>query len=204
MEHLGKCKKVIIDANKSLFIPTDQSKSEQYASYLEKFYHAEGNMYIKEKLGRRISQLRGGVAVLKIGSSDFEREYLKDKADDAIKACKAALEEGIVEGGGMCLYRIAGKLNGKTIGEQILHKALKAPFLKILENAGKDPLDILKRMTIVEWGYDAKNDECCDLLGCGIIDPAKVERCAFENALENAAQFITMFCSITDDVENKV
>lgn len=196
MKDLGKCKRVVIDANKSLFIPEDSSKSEMYANHLKKFAKAETNMYVKERLERRISQLEGGIAVLKIGSSDFEREYLKDKADDAIKACKAALEEGVVVGGGQCLARIATNMKAKTVGEQILKKALLAPFAKILENANKDYAEVLMKGGLN--GYDVKNDKYVDMIESGIIDPAKVERCALENAVQNAAQFITMFASITE------
>lgn len=205
--HLGRAKKVISDANKTLFLPEDPSKSEQYATHLEKFKNDEANWYVKQKLEKRISQLRGGIAVLRIGTQDFNREYLKDKADDAIKACKAALEEGVVEGGGMCLWRIAQNLKGKTVGEQILKNALREPFKKICENAGKDYAEVL--LTIRDWnvgqnedalyGYDARNDTYVPLIENGIIDPAKVTRCAVENAVSNAANFITMFCSITDE-----
>ena len=200
--HLGHCKKVVSDSNKTLFIPSDYSMAKTYAKNLEKVMKDEPNMYLQERLKRRISQLRGGIAVLKIGASDFEREYLKDKADDAIKASKSALEEGIVEGGGMCLWRIASEMNPKTIGEEIFKKALTAPLRKIIENAGKDYAEIIKNMPD-SFGYDAKYDECIPLIANGIIDPAKVERCAVENATANTAQFITGFCAITDLIEEK-
>lgn len=203
-EHLGRAKKVVSDANKTLFVPAKPEKAEQYANHLEKFRSSEANWYVKQRLEKRISQLRGGVAVLKIGTQDFNREYLKDKADDAIKACKAALEEGVVEGGGMCLWRIASEMKGKTIGEQILKKALRAPFKRICENAGKDHAEILTDLVLVnqtelaQQGYDARHDTYVPLIENGIIDPAKVERCAVENAVSNAANFITMYASITD------
>lgn len=200
--HLGWCKKVVCDQNKTLFIPKDPSKAEIYAANLEKIADAEPNMYLKERLKKRVSQLRGGVAILRIGASDFEREYLKDKADDAIKASKSALEEGIVEGGGMTLWRIAQDMKPKTIGEEIMKKALVAPFKKIIENAGKDYAEIISKMP-KDSGYDAKFDEFVPLIANGIIDPAKVERCAVENATANTAQFITGFCAITDLVEDK-
>lgn len=204
-DHLGRAKKVVADANKTLFVPSHPEKAELYANHLEKFRNNEANWYVKQRLEKRISQLRGGVAVLKIGTQDFNREYLKDKADDAIKACKAALEEGVVEGGGMCLWRIASKMKGKTIGEQILKKSLQAPFKKICENAGKDHAEILMDIKTysdgygTSMGYDARNDEYILLVENGIIDPAKVERAAVENAVSNAANFITMFASIVDE-----
>jgi chaperonin GroEL len=199
---LGSVKKAIIDANKSIFIPSNPKKALAYASHLEMFWDKEPNMYIKDKLGKRISQLRGGIAVLKIGTPDFNRAYLKDKADDAIKASKVALQEGVVEGGGMCLYRISRAMKPKSVGEEILQRALKAPLRKIIENSAKDYAEIIKDMP-EEMGYDAKNDKYVDMFKSGIIDPAKVERCALENAVSNAAQFITMSASITDHVDDK-
>lgn len=207
LEHLGKVKKIISDANKTLFIPAETSNAKEYATFLEKFVREEPNMYIKQRLQKRIAQLRGGIAVLKIGGQDFEREYLKDKADDAIKASKSALEEGVVEGGGMCLWRISQQIRPKTVGEIILKNALTAPFKKIISNAGKEYADIISDLTLAQQvednpiGYDAKLDEYVALIVNGIIDPAKVERCSLENAIANAAQFITMFASITDEPE---
>jgi chaperonin GroEL len=160
-------------------------------------------MFIKERLERRIAQLRGGIAILKVGSpTDYDREYLKLKAEDAIKAVKSALEEGVVEGGGMCLWRIAQEIKGKTIGELILKKALTAPLRKIIENAGEDYTDIVRNISDI-FGYDAKNRGFCDLVKAGIIDPAKVERYALENSIYNAGQFITISASIYDYVEKK-
>lgn len=205
LENLGKVKKVVSDANKTLFIPADTKPSEVYANHLEKFIREEPNMYIKTRLEKRVAQLRGGIAILRIGCQDFEREYLKDKADDTIRACKAALLEGIVEGGGMCLWRIAAQLKGKTVGEKILKEALKAPLKQIIKNASKDYADIISDLTLVNQkedvahGYDAKNDTYVDMVKSGIIDPAKAERCSVENSISNAAKFITMFASITDE-----
>ena len=205
LNHLGWVKKIVSDSNKTLFIPKDVSKSLEYSNNLQKIANIEPNMYIKERLEKRISQLRGGVAVLKIGCQDFEREYLKDKADDAIKASKSALQEGIVAGGGMTLWKIAQDMKPKTIGEEILKKALVAPFKRIIENAAKDYAEISNKISRLEpgFGYNAKTDEFVNLIDEGVIDPAKVERCAIENAVSNTAQFITGFCSITDKPEKK-
>jgi chaperonin GroEL len=147
---------------------------------------------------RRVSQLRGGVAVLKVGTyGDYEREYIKLKAEDTVKAVKAALEEGIVEGGGMTLWRIADELKSNTVGEEILKKALKAPLRKIIENAGKDYADIVRGLPD-GMGYDAKLDTYTNMIKSGIIDPTKVERCAVENSVSSASTFITSFATISD------
>lgn len=200
-KHLGKVKKIVSDASKTLFIPEDTTSAILWANHLQKFYNEEPNMYVKEKLLKRISQLKGGIAVLKIGAAtDFERVYLKRKAEDAVKAVKAALEEGIVEGGGMALWRIASELKAKTIGEEILKRALTAPLRKIIENAGKDYAEVIRDMPD-GFGYDAKWNEYIPLIENGIIDPAKVERCALENSVSAAGTFITTFTTITEYVK---
>jgi chaperonin GroEL len=200
--YLGSVKKITVDANNSLFIPVSNKSAEARADFLDKFAEAENNMYIKERLVKRISQLRGKIAVLKISGQDFEREYLKDKADDAIKASKVALQEGVVEGGGMCLWRIAQDMKPKSVGEEILRKALIAPLKQNIENAGLDYAEITNGF-IGGVGYDTRKNAYVDMVEYGIIDPAKVERCAVENAVANAAQFITGHCSVTEYVEPK-
>jgi chaperonin GroEL len=197
LNHLGRCKEIEVTDNKSLFIPDDVKKSRTYVGVLKQRATEERNQYVKEKLLRRAQQMQGSVAVLKIGSPDFNREYLKDKADDAIKACKAALEEGIVEGGGMCLYRIAEAIKPKSIGEEILKKALSSPLRKIIENAGQDYAEIVKSMPQGQ-GYDAKKDCYADMISSGIIDPSKVERVSIINAVSNSANLITSHASISE------
>lgn len=201
--HLGRVKKVVSDSQKTTFIPTEGGNTSTWVAHLEKFAHQEPNQYIRERLERRIAQLRGGIAVLKIGApTDFERVYLRLKADDAVKAVKAAMEEGIVEGGGMTLYRIALKMKPTTIGEAILKRALTAPLRRIIENAGKDYAEIITEMP-KDMGYNAKDDCYAPLLSDGIIDPAKVERVALENAVSAACIFITTFATISDHVEER-
>jgi len=201
--YLGKVKKIIVDANKSLFIPESNKPAQKRAEFLQKFADLEQNMYIKERLVKRISQLKGQIAVMKIGGQDFEREYLKDKADDAIKASKVALQEGVVEGGGMCLWRISNGMKGKTIGEIIMKEALKAPLKTIIKNAAKDYAEIVSTFVFNKehLGYNAENNTYVNMIEHGIIDPAKVTRCAIENSIANAAQFIIGMDngSITDE-----
>lgn len=200
---LGKAKKVICSSQDTLFIGRHES-AQTHATHLLKMADQEHNMYVKEKLINRAASLTGSVAILRIASpNDYDREYLKLKADDTIKAVKAALEEGIVRGGGMSLWYIAQEMNPKTVGEEILKKALTYPLKKIIENAGKDYADIVSRIN-AEYGlgYDAKNDKVCDMIGSGIIDPTKVERCAIENAITAASIFITAFATNTEYVED--
>lgn len=196
LEHLGKAKKIVCDANKTLFLG-DGLAAKIYAHDLERRAENEPNMYVQKKMRERVAQLRGGVAVLRVGApTDFEREYLKFKAEDAVKAVQAALAEGVVEGGGLVLWRIAQEMKPKTVGEEILKKALTAPFRKILENAGKDYAEVVSAMP-EGMGYDAKNDTYVPMIKSGLIDPAKVERCALENAVSAASTFITTFAVIT-------
>lgn len=202
VEHLGRVKKIVCDANKTLFT-TDGVASKKYANYLESQIETEPNMYQARKMRDRVAHLRGGVAVLKIGApTDFERDYLRLKAEDSVKAVQAALAEGVVEGGGMTLWRIAQDLTPKTIGEEILKKAMTAPLKKIVENAGKDYTEVITNMP-GGLGYDAKNDTYVNMIESGIIDPSKVERCALENSISASSVFITTNAVIHEYVEPK-
>jgi chaperonin GroEL len=201
-EHLGYAKKVVSDANKTLFI-TDGVSARKFIPTLEAQLENEQNQYTARNLKQRIAKLKGGLAVLRIGAStDFERDYLRRKAEDSVKATQAALAEGYVEGGGMALWRLAQGLAGKTIGEQILNRALRAPFKRIVENAGKDYAEIVAGLQ-PNMGYNARDDKYEKLIDKGIIDPVKVERCALENAVSAAGTFITTFALITDEPEDK-
>lgn len=197
VKHCGRAKKVVSDAHKTLFIGNGNN-AKLRANELDILADNEPNMWVKKKLETRAAQLRGGIAVLKIGApTDLEREYLKLKADDAVKAVLAALDEGIVEGGGMALWRVAQELPNKTIGEQILKKALRAPFEAIVRNTGEDFAEIVAGIGSDKMGYDAKNNKYVDMISAGIIDPIKVERVALENAISSAATFITTSSAIT-------
>lgn len=145
---------------------------------------------------KRIARLSGGVAVISVGAkTESEMRYLYYKVEDAVNATKSAIEEGIVEGGGMALYRISKKLGDKEVGERILKKALTSPLRKIIENGGKDYTEILLGMPAGK-GYNAKKDAYEDLIKTGVIDPTKVERCAVENAVSFAGAFLTTFGTV--------
>ena len=196
LSDLGIAKKIVCDANKTLFLGNGDA-SREYAQLLEQQTAHEPNMYLEQKNKERIAKLMGGVATLRIAApTDAERSYLKRKAEDAVKATQAALSEGVVEGGGMALWRLS-LFAPKTIGEEILKKAMTAPLRTIIENAGKDYTEVLMNMPKSK-GYDAKNDCYTDMFTSGILDPTKVERCALENAISTASIFITTFCVITE------
>lgn len=196
-EHCGTSDKVICTSKTSLFIGKTNS-GKIHAELLSQQLNNITNQYEKEIIKKRIAKLTGGIAIIKIGSTtDLDRVYKKHKTDDTVASVKSALEEGVVEGGGMCFWRIAQNIKVKTVGDIILKKALTTPLKKICENAGLDYSEIISNMPI-ECGYNAKTG-CYDrLLDVGVIDSAKVERVALENAVSNSSNFITMHATIVD------
>lgn len=201
-KHLGLAEKVICEEKKTVFMSGALSAKKQ-ADRLEAFANGNPNQLEARKLRERAAKLKGGIAVIRIGAhTDAERSYLKDKAEDTIHSVQSALEEGVVQGGGMALYRIATSLKPKTIGESILVRALSAPLRQIVSNAGKEYAEIVKNLP-EGCGYDAKRDVYCDFFKDGILDPHRVERCAVENAVSTAAHFITTHAAITDKPEKK-
>lgn len=196
-EHLGVARR-ITSYDKKTIIVNKSERTKSHVEFLRITANNNTNYYDKKSLNMRADRLEGGVAVIKVGAhSDSEREYLKHKIEDAVNATKSALEEGLVEGGGMCLYRISGRLRGVSVGEEILKKALKAPLKAIIENAGDDYTSVIKKLPNKK-GYDVLASKNVDMFKKGIVDPAKVTRCAFENALSSAATFITHGVAITD------
>jgi chaperonin GroEL len=170
----------------------------------------------KEKLEERVAKLSGGVAVISVGAAtETEMKYLKDKIDDAVKATKASIEEGIVAGGGSALAKIAKKLAtqdpkmsaDEKIGFGIVMNALTMPLTQIAINAGKDDAAVIVSKVQsgkTNAGYDALTDEIVeDMLVKGIIDPAKMQRMALENAVSAAAMLLTTEAAIADIPEPK-
>ena len=164
--------------------------------------------YDKEKLQERLAKLAGGVAVLYVGAaSEVEMTEKKDRVDDALHATRAAVEEGIVVGGGVALVRTKEKLaklksenaDEKT-GIQIVEKAIEAPIRTIVENAGGEGSIVISKVLESKdsIGYDAKNEEYVDMLKAGIIDPKKVTRIALENAASVAGMILTTECAVVD------
>ena len=199
--HFGFAKKVMSGANVTTFIGNGRD-GKRYAQVLEAQAANDPNRYSAEKTRERAAKMKGGVAIMRIAApTDQERKYLVRKAEDSVRAVQAAILEGVVEGGGMCLWRIAQDMKPKTVGEEILKKALTAPLRKIIENAGKDYAEIVTKMPEGE-GYNAMTGTYQLLTNMGIVDPAKVERCAIENAVSAASQFITTFALITDYKED--
>ncbi|MFS4483818.1 chaperonin GroEL [Hyunsoonleella sp. 2307UL5-6] len=168
--------------------------------------------YDKEKLQERLAKLAGGVAVLYVGAaSEVEMKEKKDRVDDALHATRAAVEEGIVAGGGVALVRskktlekIATDNLDETTGVQIVNKAIEAPLRTIVENAGGEGSVVINKVLEgkKDFGYDAKSEEYVDMLKAGIIDPKKVTRIALENAASVAGMILTTECALIDIKED--
>ena len=168
--------------------------------------------YDKEKLQERLAKLAGGVAVLYVGAaSEVEMKEKKDRVDDALHATRAAVEEGIVAGGGVALVRAKKVLESlatenldETTGVQIVNKAIEAPLRTIVENAGGEGSVVINKVLEgkKDFGYDAKTETYVDMLEAGIIDPKKVTRVALENAASVAGMILTTECALVDIKED--
>ncbi|WP_417291266.1 chaperonin GroEL [Corallibacter sp.] len=168
--------------------------------------------YDKEKLQERLAKLAGGVAVLYVGAaSEVEMKEKKDRVDDALHATRAAVEEGIVAGGGVALVRAKKVLEkittdnlDETTGVQIVNKAIEAPIRTIVENAGGEGSVVINKVLEgkKDFGYDAKSEQYVDMLKVGIIDPKKVTRIALENAASVAGMILTTECALIDIKED--
>ena len=168
--------------------------------------------YDKEKLQERLAKLAGGVAVLYVGAaSEVEMKEKKDRVDDALHATRAAVEEGIVAGGGVALVRakaVLAKITtenlDETTGVQIINKAIESPLRTIVENAGGEGSVVINKVLEgkKDFGYDAKSEEYVDMLKAGIIDPKKVTRIALENAASVAGMILTTECALIDIKED--
>ena len=169
--------------------------------------------YDREKLQERLAKLAGGVAVLYVGAaSEVEMKEKKDRVDDALHATRAAVEEGIVAGGGVALVRaqkMLEKLDALNIDEatgiQIVSKAIEAPLRTIVDNAGGEGSVVINKVLEGkgDFGYDAKSDSYVDMLKAGIIDPKKVTRVALENAASVSGMILTTECMVVNKPEEK-
>ena len=168
--------------------------------------------YDREKLQERLAKLAGGVAVLYIGApSEVEMKEKKDRVDDALSATRAAIEEGIVPGGGVAYIRaisaienLKGDNEDETTGIQIVRRAIEEPLRQIVANAGKEGAVIVQKVREGEgdFGYNARTDVFENLMASGVIDPAKVTRVALENAASIAGMLLTTACIVSDKKED--
>ena len=169
--------------------------------------------YDKEKLQERLAKLSGGVAVLYVGAaSEVEMKEKKDRVDDALRATRAAIEEGIVAGGGVAYIRALDALEGlqgdnadETTGIDIIKRAIEEPLRQIVANAGKEGAVVVQKVREgkADFGYNARTDVYENLHAAGVVDPAKVTRVALENAASIAGMFLTTECVIVEKKEDK-
>ena len=169
---------------------------------------ATKSTYDKEKLQERLAKLAGGVAQLNVGAaSEVEMKEKKDRVDDALSATRAAIEEGIVAGGGVAYIRAQAALEGlkgenedEQTGIEIIRRAIEEPLRQIVANAGKEGAVVVDKVRAGEadFGYNARKDVYENLKAAGVVDPAKVTRVALENAASIAGMFLTTECVITD------
>ena len=211
IEDLGRAKKVIVDKDNTTLIEgagkasTIEGRIKQLRAQIEE----TTSDYDKEKLQERLAKLAGGVAVVKVGAAtETEMKEKKARVEDALNATRAAVEEGIVPGGGVALLRAAKAIDGlkdlegdEKVGAMIVKRALEAPIRQIVENAGLEGSVIVEKVklfTAPNQGYDAEAMDYVDMLKAGVIDPTKVARVALQNAASIASLLLTTAAVICD------
>lgn len=216
IKDLGKAQKIIITKDSTTIVNDleDNKKLNDRIALIKKELEEETTAYGIEVLKRRLSKLTGGVATINVGaSSEVEMLEKKDRFDDALHAVIAAIDEGIVPGGGVTLLRITSNminLKGNTEGEEagllIFKKALEEPLKQMLLNAGIEDGSIIAtiKKSDNDYGYDVKEEEFCNMLDKGIIDPAKVVRLAIENASSIAGMILSTECVISNVKQDNI
>ncbi|MDG1697538.1 MAG: chaperonin GroEL [Polaribacter sp.] len=214
LDLLGTAETITIDKDNTTIVngSGDASTIKARVNQIKAQIETTTSDYDREKLQERLAKLAGGVAVLYVGAaSEVEMKEKKDRVDDALHATRAAVEEGIVAGGGVALVRakkVLEKLTtenlDETTGVQIINRAIEAPLRIIVDNAGGEGSVVLNKILEgkKDFGYDAKSDEYVDMLEAGIIDPKKVTRVALENAASVAGMILTTECALIDIKED--
>ena len=210
IDMLGTCEKVVIDKDNTTIVNGSGDKNDIKArvNQIKSQIESSTSDYDKEKLQERLAKLAGGVAVLYVGAaSEVEMKEKKDRVDDALAATRAAVEEGIVPGGGIAIIRAAktlSKVKGDNDDEQtginIIERAVEEPIRQIVENAGLEGSVVVSKIKDGkdDFGFNAKNEKYENMLKAGIIDPAKVVRVALENASSVAGMLPTTECVISE------
>ncbi len=210
LEHLGNCEKITVDKDNTTVIngKGDENDLKARINQIKGQIETTTSDYDREKLQERLAKLAGGVAVLYIGAAtEVEMKEKKDRVDDALHATRAAIEEGIVAGGGVALLRAISALDGmegvnadEKTGIDIIRKALESPLRTIAENAGVEGSVVSMNVKTGKdsYGYNARTDKYEDLKAAGVIDPTKVTRIALENASSIAGMVLTTECVIND------
>jgi chaperonin GroL len=207
---LGRAEKVVIDKENTTIVngAGDKEAIADRASQIRKQIATTTSDYDREKLQERLGKLAGGVAVLYVGAaSEVEMKEKKDRVEDALNATRAAVEEGIIPGGGVALVRaenvladVKGENEDETTGIRIVARAIEEPIRIIAANAGKEGSVIVQKVKEGkgDFGYNARTDTFENLLSTGVIDPTKVVRVALQNAASVAGMFLTTECALAD------
>ncbi len=215
LDYLGTAEKVIIDKDNTTVVNGAGKEKDIKAriAQIKAQIETTTSDYDKEKLQERLAKLAGGVAILYVGAStEVEMKEKKDRVDDALHATRAAVEEGVVAGGGVALIRatasienLEGENEDETTGINIIKTALESPLRTIISNAGLEASVIVQKVKEAkgDYGYNARTDEYGELTKAGVIDPTKVTRLALENAASIASLLLTTECVVTDDPEEK-
>ena len=214
VDMLGRAERVAIDKDNTTIV-NGAGKSEEIQARVGQIkaqIEVTTSDYDKEKLQERLAKLAGGVAVLYVGApSEVEMKEKKDRVDDALHATRAAVEEGIVAGGGVALlsarnvlHKIKTENSDEVTGIQIVYRAVEAPLRTIVENAGGEGSVVIAKVleSRNSFGYNAKTEKYVDMFRAGIIDPKKVTRVALENAASVAGMILTTECSLVDIKED--
>jgi len=216
IEMLGRCDKVTVSKDNTTIVNGAGSKDAiaERVAQIKAQIAATKSDYDKEKLQERLAKLAGGVAVLYVGAaSEVEMKEKKDRVDDALCATRAAIEEGIVPGGGVAYIRAIDALEGlkgdnadETTGIEIIKRAVEEPLRQIVSNAGKEGAVVVQKVREGEgdFGYNARTDVYEHMKAAGVVDPAKVTRVALENAASIAGMFLTTECVIVEKKEDKL
>ncbi|HXK76413.1 MAG TPA: chaperonin GroEL [Bacteroidaceae bacterium] len=213
LDMLGTSEKINISKDSTTIVngAGDSAKIAERVAQIRVQIENSTSDYDKEKLQERLAKLAGGVAVMYVGaSSEVELKEKKDRVDDALCATRAAMEEGIVPGGGVTLIRaikaldhLEGEVADETTGIEIVRRAIEEPLRQIVANAGKEGAVVVQKVAEGEgdFGYNARTDVYENMFKAGVIDPAKVTRIALENAASIAGMFLTTECVIVDKKE---
>ncbi|WKZ66215.1 MAG: chaperonin GroEL [Flavobacteriales bacterium] len=215
LSYLGKAEKITIDKDNTTIVNGAGKKADIVArvNQIKAQIETTTSDYDKEKLQERLAKLAGGVAVLYVGAAtEVEMKEKKDRVDDALHATRAAVEEGIVPGGGVAYIRaqkaldkMEGANNDETTGVGIVRRAIEEPLRQIVANAGLEGSIVVQKVREgkADYGFNARTEEYENLLAAGVIDPTKVTRVALENAASIASMLLTTECVISEEKEEK-
>ena len=214
LEMLGSSKKVTVDKDNTTIVQGKGKSADISArvALIKKQIEETTSDYDREKLQERLAKLAGGVAIIKVGAAtEAAMKEKKDRVDDALHATRAAVEEGIVPGGGVAYLRCQKAIDtlelagDEKVGAEIVARAIEAPLRKLVSNAGQEAALVVAKVKADKGsnGYNVRTGEYADLMKCGVVDPAKVVRTALQNAASIAGLLLTTDCMVTDIPEKK-